>query len=289
MDNNYKVNEYIICYFDVLGYTQTLQELGDNNYIHYMVSVMETIKTVLNFGGMVSFEYHIFSDNIIIFVPIKEDKHENVIAISEFIRCISILQQNLIGQYNVFIRGCILIGNLYYDGSFVFGSGLIKAHALEDEIAVYPRIIIDAECANLCRYEGEIIWKILEKTYIRKDADGYFVLDYLCDLKRVEVNKESSHRINSCGNPIDTSEYIKLPDPFSSLDFSDNEKVQKLFSKYQMDYSPIGLNYLLLHKIAVERNIAIAKDEKTRKKYIWCKNYHNEVCKANGISELIIE
>lgn len=214
MDNNYKVNKYIICYFDVLGYKQTLQEIGDNNYIHYIVSVMDTIKTVLNFGGIVSFEYHIFSDNIIIFVPVREDKYENILAISELISGISILQRNLIGQYNVFIRGCILIGNLYYDGSFVFGSGLIKAHALEDKIAVYPRIILDAECANLCYNEGEIIWKTVEKAYIRKDEDGYFVLNYLCDLNRVGVNKEGRHRMNSCDNPIDTSEYIKLPDPF---------------------------------------------------------------------------
>ena len=82
---------------------------------------------------------------------------------------------------------------------------------------------------------------------------------------------------------------LNLGDPFSNFDFSNNETVQEFFRKYQMDYSPIWLNYMLSHKIIVERNLAIAEDEKTRKKYIWCKNYHNEICKANDIYELIIE
>lgn len=288
MNNDYKVSKYVICYFDILGYKQTLQELGDSGYIHYIVCVMDTIKDVLNSNGMIPFEYHIFSDNIIIFVPITEDKYKNTLSISEFIRCISLLQRNLIGQYSIFIRGCILIGDLYYDGNFIFGSGLIKAYSLENEIAIYPRIILDAECVNLCCGEGEMHWDIIEKRYMRKDEDGYFFLDYLSGLKQDEINI-LNRRIDLQRDPIDTSEYTKLPDPFTKLDFSNNENIQRLFTKYHIGYSLIGLSYLLLHKIIIERNIAIAKNEKIRKKYVWCKNYHNEVCKTNNIPELIIK
>lgn len=288
MNNDYKINKYVICYFDILGYKQTLQELGDSSYIHYIVCVMDTIKDVLNSDGMIPFEYHIFSDNIIIFVPITEDKYKNTLAISEFIRCISLLQRNLIGQYSIFIRGCILIGDLYYDGNFIFGSGLIKAYSLENEIAIYPRIILDAECINLCCGEGEMLWDIIEKRYVRKDEDGCFFLDYLSGLKQDKINI-LNRRIDLQRDPIDTSEYTKLSDPFTRIDFSNNENIQRLFAKYHIGYSLIGLSHLLLHKIIIERNIAIAKNEKIRKKYVWCKNYHNEVCKINSIPELIIK
>lgn len=283
---NYKVNNCIICYFDILGYKQMLQKLGDDIYIHYIDCVMDAIKTVLQFDG---FKYHIFSDNIIIFVPIKE-KHENMIVISECVKCLSLLQRNLIGQYSVFIRGCITIGNIYSGGDFVFGSGLIKAYTLENEVAVYPRIILDKECIELFDNENELLWEIFRNAYVQKDVDGCFFLNYLFNIKSSVINMEKGENnfLIDAVDTVDTSKYIELPNPFSNINFSDDKEIQMLLGKYQMEFSRIWLNYLLLHKIIVERNIIIAKDEKIRRKYIWCKDYHNKVCKAYGIPELFI-
>ena len=51
-------------------------------------------------------------------------------------------------QYNeddLFCRGAVTKGSLYYDEHFhfVFGSGLAKAYEMESEFANYPRIILD--------------------------------------------------------------------------------------------------------------------------------------------------
>ncbi len=289
MNEDYKVEKHAICYFDVLGYKQALQKLGENRYIHYMVCVMDTVETVLKSNDMIPFEYHIFSDNVIVFVPLKDGLNETITAVSELIKCVSILQRNLIGQYGIFIRGCITLGDLYYDGRFVFGSGLIKAYSMENEIALYPRLVLDEECAKLCHDIGGPVWEITKSTYVRRDVDGYYFVGYLYSLCQNRANNEDECMATLHVDPMDTSEYIHLPDPFSHLDFSSNKRVQCLFKKYRSKSSHTELYYLLLHKINIERNIAIATDEKTIKKYTWCKNYHNQVCNEQGIFELIIK
>lgn len=285
---DYTVKKYVICYFDILGYKQMLDKLGDDKYIHYIVCVIDTLKALLDDEVIVPFNYHIFSDNIIIFAPIQKDDFNNTVVISEFVRCISILQRNLMGQYSIFIRGCITLGNLYYDGKFVYGSGLVKAYNLENEKAIYPRIILDEQCVRLCCDNNEILWGFIFNWYVREDVDGCYFLNYLCDLRMIGMNNSKKDENSIQIDAINTSEFIELPDSFCNIDFSGNKEIEQLFDKYFTECSSIGLNYLLLHKVIVERNIAVAKSEKIKKKYIWCKIYHNEVCKANDIPELII-
>lgn len=286
---NYRVKKYAICYFDILGYKQMLDQVGDNVFIHYIVAVIDTVKQILNDGGIISFEYHIFSDNVIIFVPVYKDECGNITTIAEFIRCMSLLQRNLMGQYSIFIRGCITLGDLFYGGDFIYGSGLIKAYNLEDRIAIYPRIILDEECVDMCCSENQSFWQFVCKSYVKKDIDGHYYLSYLDDLKTNYMSISENYRSGKQITPIDTRKYSELPSPFRTIDFSKDNIVQRVFEKYASTRNIIGLNYLLLHKIIVEQNLAVVTDESVRMKYLWCKKYHNEVCKDNIVPELVIE
>jgi hypothetical protein len=84
-----------------------------------------------------------------------------------------ILQRYLIDQHALFIRGSITEGLLYIDENYIFGSGLICAYELENEIAVYPRIILDKNLST----------DKVDKSYPDKlfclDGDGYYFIDYL--------------------------------------------------------------------------------------------------------------
>ncbi|XOQ42887.1 MAG: hypothetical protein ACFWTN_00280 [Clostridium sp.] len=73
----------------------------------------------------------------------------------------------------LFIRGSITIGSLYMDNriGYIFGSGLITAYSLENNIAIYPRIIIDEPVLKLV--------KARLNYYIMKDYDEKYFLDYL--------------------------------------------------------------------------------------------------------------
>ena len=57
----------------------------------------------------------------------------------------------------------------------VWGEALVKAYYLEDKIANYPRVIIDKEVIDQIGNSEELC------EYIRKDFDGQYFLNYLCD------------------------------------------------------------------------------------------------------------
>lgn len=48
-----------------------------------------------------------------------------------------------LASYDVLLRGGITIGDLYHDGSIVYGSAMNEAYLLESKKAKYPRIIAD--------------------------------------------------------------------------------------------------------------------------------------------------
>lgn len=111
----------------------------------------------------------LFSDNIVIAVP----SNLVVVNVSAYNYIIALMRtlQGFLLPVNI-VRGSITKGLLYIADEYLYGSGLIKAYELENDIAIMPRIIIDKDIEN------EINKKIIGKE-IRKDYDGIFYLDYL--------------------------------------------------------------------------------------------------------------
>ena len=150
---------------DYLGNVHTLMSLLSKYIEIYNQGVDEKTENRLNLSR---FKSMIFSDNILFFAPY--DSETDMLNLSNNI--VYGLSQFLF-QYtksNIFFRGAITAGQLFYDEKlhFVFGTGLIRAYELESNVAIYPRIIIDT-----CLKPSPILvgWA--------QDEDGIWYADYL--------------------------------------------------------------------------------------------------------------
>lgn len=52
---------------------------------------------------------------------------------------------------NLLARGGISCGNFFKDERMIWGNALIQAYKLEGQIAIYPRIIVEPEIAEIIK------------------------------------------------------------------------------------------------------------------------------------------
>ena len=91
------------------------------------------------------------------------------------------IQARLTCQLDILLRGGISIGQISMEpdnavaDDILFGPALVRSYALEKDVAIWPRIVIDAPVIEMAtKYQGSV-WP----EYYRKDVDGEFFLDYL--------------------------------------------------------------------------------------------------------------
>ena len=175
------VKPHVIMFLDILGYKNMITSVTDENdylgSVHTLMSLLSKYIETYNQGvdektkhrlNLSRFKSMIFSDNILFFAPY--DSEIDMLNLAN--NLIYGLSQFLF-QYtksNIFFRGAITAGQLFYDEKlhFVFGTGLVRAYELESNIAIYPRIVIDT-----CLKPSPILvgWA--------QDEDGIWYADYL--------------------------------------------------------------------------------------------------------------
>ncbi|WP_428305452.1 hypothetical protein [Lacipirellula sp.] len=216
-------------------------------------------------------QVHAFSDSICLFIPVQSR------LLSWLLASVRRLHDRLLRQ-KVLVRGAITISGMYWDKSWVkppnaltqadppniapqiaLGPGLIETYLLEDETAVYPRILM----SNRLRSHLEVLYEsnaarafplangtLLD--YFRQDADGLYHLDVLHPGLIRKDAISSAEEVNEEGHRI-------LRYAFDEISFSE---------------------YLELVRHVIELGHAEAKDEKLASKYLWLANYYNEKAKA---------
>lgn len=178
-----KVKNHIVLFLDILGYSNLLSECKnsqeENSYLSKVHSIMSTLSRYIEKRHttidqntdnlhLSRFKSLLFSDNILFFAP-----YNNEIDMGNLYMNLLYGLSEFLVQYtkeDIFFRGGITKGNMYYDEKlhFVFGSGLVKAHCLENEIAKYPRIVIDNDLNPSPILVG-----------IDQDEEAVWYLDYL--------------------------------------------------------------------------------------------------------------
>ncbi len=127
------------------------------------------------------------------------------------------------------------------DEETVFGPELIKSYELESQVAVYPRIILSAECIkNVKRFADYYGDHKEESPFYRivlEDMDGEWFVNYLHKL------------IDMFEDEVAANDYTSL---FPYLE-SHKQIIEKALTKYEKNY-------------------------KLLKKYAWIANYHNYFC-----------
>lgn len=213
-------DDYIICYIDVLGSKDLISKGEFFETLYDAFSFALNVESKLKIFGDLTFK--VFSDNILMAHKIPNDNnygwyvaYKNIV---DFLK--SFLSRFLCS--GILIRGGITIGKLAINEVMVWGSGLVEAVKLEENNAVYPKIIISKRLADMLYNYPLTKDEIFdEKFSCFCDTDGSLFIDYIhySEMPTAETSLRYSHEI--------TCQKIK------------HEKDQKVLQKLQWH-----LNYL---------------------------------------------
>jgi hypothetical protein len=209
------VQPYYLIYVDFLGIKEYMKSKDSNIWIKRLNDIYgelnnfidQRIEIYKNLGYSLNGQYFkidsidikrkIFSDNFIIAIPkdngddISESiKHTLVVEIASFVQCISC-------KYGLLIRGSISIGDLFINEDFVCGKALVDAYYLENKFAIYPRIVINEQDANLLLNSNENLKYLVQYDYdifYIKAFDCYYSISKIYKQEEIKTIKDFIHQ-----------------------------------------------------------------------------------------------
>lgn len=297
-----KTSNHLIVYFDILGYKNIVQskrmiqgrEVNEGEIINAIDNIVKPVfSTASNALGARNAKVYCFSDNFVIAVKITEDM-QMLKCLESLIFIMQLIQKKLILEFGFFIRGSIVKGELYASKNFIYGDGLIKAYMVENELAYYPRTIVEyslvkevINIAKSCIAETENFtpqeevtennifhcvryWIFHDKderqTHLenydyksirfRKDFDNEYFVDYLAEL----YNSVGESGIEKVINLYPTDEELNIMTGFNL----------SLWGFCQAVFSAMK-NYCEMQNVLT--------------KYLWCCSYINAFCFENNIQQ----
>ena len=162
-------SNYCVAYLDVLGAENYMKGdladkfLNDLNSIYYdAIDNVSFVSEVANKDIYIK----IFSDNILLAIEIYENDELRKPKIEKIINLTGNIYNNAL-CHGYLLRGAITEGSFYknsYNDVFVYGKALIDAVEIEEELAIYPRVVAQ---------------KSIQETlpqYFEECADGNFIL-----------------------------------------------------------------------------------------------------------------
>lgn len=187
----YLYQDRAVVFLDVLGFqeklidfeNQAVQYNEDNNYF-YSESVnefIETFKSVVGFLDKNNFNFYLFSDNICITIDYSENQNrliEILVAINDLFFKFA--------QKGYFLRGGVDVGKFVdvkekeKENKIAVGVPLATAYKLEQDVAMYPRIVISNNYKKLLDSfeESKLINEdsITKKKYlIKQHCEVYYI------------------------------------------------------------------------------------------------------------------
>jgi hypothetical protein len=85
----------------------------------------------------------------------------------------------------IFCRGAIDAGPTYHDNGIILGKGLISAHDLETRVAIYPRVVISDDVANVADDATKHGF-----SHLYKDCDGMCCIDAFYHFRKAKSIQE---------------------------------------------------------------------------------------------------
>lgn len=182
----------LLAYIDILGFRKLIDASAlDPSTVPTILNTLRELKTQTFEGGRVIneegeqrptsiFRAFNFSDLTVRATYIDTSTNYIDVLKWEFLY-LSSIQVRLICQLDILLRGGISIGQISMEpdntkaDDILFGPALVRSYALEKEVAVWPRIVIEAPVIEQAKKHQEPLWG----EYYHKDEDGQFFLDYL--------------------------------------------------------------------------------------------------------------
>jgi hypothetical protein len=178
----------LFCFLDILGFSQMVGTESAGSIKGILDVLRKHAQPSPNIHKMLEMSFLTFSDCTIRSTPIRSKSNRRAPTGLLWNELMSLMfaQVGLISE-GYFLRGALTIGKICARKTRVFGPALVRAHSLESEFAIYPRIVIDPVVFE--EYESEPLLRNeihdleTEKKYIarlvRRDSDGLYFLDYL--------------------------------------------------------------------------------------------------------------
>ncbi len=167
-----KYSRSLIAFLDVLGIKKLISDhTGGREHvaidkIEEMRRIVETSVKVLEDKD--EFYYLHISDSFVFLC-----RPEDIIILVELL---AIIQTRIIHECNFLLRGAVTVGDaiIREDGKFIIGPAYIQAYQLQENDAVYPRIIVDASVIKAIAKAKKSI-----HDYLKEDSDKEYFVDYI--------------------------------------------------------------------------------------------------------------
>lgn len=293
-ERNNTTEEYLIAYFDILGYKNiiTKEIIKENELIDIIQELIKKMNKVISIRNVSKFKpkVYCFSDNFLICIKCEGNNFiELVDNLMALVMIMQILQCTLISVHKIFIRGSIIKGKLYCDRNFVYGEGLINAYMLENNVAIYPRILIQKELIDntivMCKDIINALYK--DKRKIEKITCNN-VFDYyrnaICDLLK-KCGKINYNTYQSLYNECKRLKIIKdfdgiyFIDYLEYLNYDQNIKEETFLGTTVRKYSLLKSRYINSIDFYWRK---FSEDLSVVKKLLWTCNYANQFFVNNG-------
>ena len=187
MSEKYKTTKSIVAFIDVLGSTEAIMKDSDKSLQMMHDAYSEAIKlfeSLFEEGKRIKPHVKIFSDNIVISVSREGESGYGAFCA---IAMISAIIQVQFLKHGFLTRGGIASGSFFVDNMMVWGTALVKAHNLENNLAIYPRIIVDPELIGDLKLADPNCIFVKCKEWIEQDTDSFFMINYF---NKYLLNKE---------------------------------------------------------------------------------------------------
>lgn len=174
-----ETSEYIVAYIDLLGIkTEMKRDLNiqkiSMNKLYNLYTHSMSLARMIEWKESKDIDFKIFSDNILISKKLSPNNDKRKNEIKSLIYCVAHFQELMVSDSVGWLaRGGISIGELFVDDVMVWGEALLKSYYIEDNIAIYPRIILDNSVVDILQNSEDL------NDFVRKDSDGMFYLNYL--------------------------------------------------------------------------------------------------------------
>ncbi len=243
-NNEEAVDQYykreVISLIDIIGFREMLNIESPPDILKCYEIIEESVGFTEDEMSMFEHSSFFYSDTFIRSIPIirSDGQHNRTGILWNELYDLAHVQATLIWEGQAPLRGGITVGDVYHDDTHFFGPGFLRAYDLENDIAIYPRIVLDPQVIKMYKqtrnlrsdlhdYETDLEY-VMQK--LRMDSDGVWFVDY--------------------GRHFQT----ELDDPYEYLEF------------------------LLAHKdFILSRSEHLNDFNRKAAKYLWMANYHNEI------------
>jgi hypothetical protein len=146
----------IITFIDYLGFKELLSNLPCNE-VNQILSIFDaqcgmSLRHTSKSAELGTYYKYQFSDSLVRITCPKDNEKIEELLLHE-ISYMTHNQLHAICYHNIFIRGGITIGDIFYDhnNGRVFGPGFIKAYELESKVAKQPVVVIDTDISGIVK------------------------------------------------------------------------------------------------------------------------------------------